>query len=210
MDTKNLDAVYHDLQTNLPRQEVFWRRVTKSDDGCWLWSAGKYPTGYGAFRVLERNYGAHVVSYMLCVGEIPEGSQICHKCDVPACVRPDHLMLGNADVNMKDKMQKRRHPVGQRHHCAKLTDQLVAEIRASPLTGMEWSRRLGISVRSINKARAGETWKNVGVFNSLNPADQQPLSQPSLDTAHPDKTTLNRKWMRRSKSARSKIAIDQQ
>lgn len=209
MDTKNLDAVYHDLQTNLFRQKVFWSRVTKTKDGCWLWNAGKYPAGYGAFCVLNRNYGAHVVSYMLCVGGIPEGSQICHKCDVPACVRPDHLMLGNANVNMKDKMQKRRHPVGQRHHCAKLTDQLVAEIRASPLTGMEWSRRLGISVRSINKARAGETWKNVGVFNSLTLQDQQPLSPPNLDPAHLDKTTLSRKWMRRSKQALSKPATGQ-
>lgn len=191
MQTKNLDAVYHEINANASRKEDFWRQVTADQDGCWVWTGGKYPSGYGAFNVLKRNYGAHTISYMLKVGPIPEGSQICHVCDNPPCVRPSHLVLGNAKVNMADKMQKRRHPVGERSYQSKLTDDLVAQIRASKLPGTVWAEKLGLSHRTVNKARKGDTWKHVGIFDSKNPnaVGQQSLSRRGLDPVHHGKKT---------------------
>jgi hypothetical protein len=90
----------------------FWAKVLRSD-GCWLWSACVDEHGYGSFVRLQedgshRLEGAHRVAWELTHGPIPDGLRVCHHCDTPPCVRPDHLFLGTQADNMADMQRKGR------------------------------------------------------------------------------------------------------
>lgn len=75
------------------------------------------------------DYWAHRFSYILYVGNIPKGLFVCHTCDNPKCVNPQHLFLGTHKANMADMVRKDRHNKGIRNPSAKLTPQDVKEIR---------------------------------------------------------------------------------
>jgi hypothetical protein len=120
-----------------PTVEHFWSKVLKSE-GCWLWQAGTFARGYGCFTIRRRNYQSHRIAWELTYGPIPGGMFICHKCDNPRCVRPDHLFLGTPKDNMDDKTRKgrarytgpHRSPLGENGPKAKLTDDQVRDIRS--------------------------------------------------------------------------------
>jgi hypothetical protein len=87
----------------------FWSKVHKAEHGCWLWTASFRIGGYGNFMFRGKPHKAHRVSWILTHGEIPDGALVCHSCDTPACVRPDHLFLGTHQDNMQDMNAKGRH-----------------------------------------------------------------------------------------------------
>lgn len=86
-------------------EERFWSFVAKSD-GCWTWT-GTTMRGYGQFKT-TRLEQAHRVSWRMHFGPIPAGRSVCHSCDNPPCVRPDHLWLGTHAQNMRDMALKGR------------------------------------------------------------------------------------------------------
>lgn len=138
---------------------------------------GKNPRGYGCFKVKGRMLRAHRVSYMLHVGEIPQGMFICHRCDNPSCVRPDHLFLGTCDDNLRDASIKGRlggakhgsktKPEtvnrGESHGRAKLTESDVHQILAMKDTHTD--RRLaamfGVDSTQISLIHRGKSWRHV-------------------------------------------------
>lgn len=82
---------------------------TSKTETCWLWTGSVFKSsGYGACWVDPRTIGAHRASWIAHFGEIPEGMFVCHRCDVPLCVRPDHLFLGTPADNTRDMQQKGR------------------------------------------------------------------------------------------------------
>ena len=106
--------------------------VAEPNSGCWIWTGTVHGKGYGHIWYNGSCNKAHRVSYEVYVGEIPEGMVVMHRCDNPACVNPDHLILGTNQENMDDRNKKMRQAHGESHSKAKLTDELVRHIRSLP------------------------------------------------------------------------------
>ena len=123
--------------------DTFWGKVKKTDY-CWEWTASK-TYGYGQFVFNKKHYRAHRFSWGIHFGDIPAGLIVCHKCDNPSCVRPDHLFLGTTKDNVSDKLSKGRHRFGRsygpKNHAVK-----VKEIDASKVINLFNS---GLRVREI-------------------------------------------------------------
>lgn len=77
---------------SLPFDKRFWSKVDKSSD-CWVWTSGTTKHGYGMFCYEGRMKGAHVVSWEIENGPVPDGMKVDHRCHTEACVRPSHLRL---------------------------------------------------------------------------------------------------------------------
>jgi hypothetical protein len=93
-----------------PNSETNFRKaIAVGEPGeCWLWTNATDPGGYGMFKLGGNvRVAAHRLAYALDRGE-PGKSHVCHRCDNPTCVNPDHLFLGTAKANAQDKVQKGR------------------------------------------------------------------------------------------------------
>lgn len=98
-------------KTSLDRKRVEFNskyKVNKTS-GCFEWVGTPNGNGYGVMQFHGRQTLAHRVSWFLNCGD-PGELFVCHKCDNPPCVNPDHLFLGSAADNNKDKGRKGRHP----------------------------------------------------------------------------------------------------
>lgn len=88
-------------------RERFWSKVSCSE-GCWLWTGAKTEKGYGVFGIGKETDKAHRIAWRLSYGPIPKCIFVLHKCDTPACVRPEHLFLGTNQDNVNDMIRKGR------------------------------------------------------------------------------------------------------
>jgi len=145
-------------------EETFWLNVAKADDnGCWLWQ-GRTMKGYGSISLSGRNMAAHRLSYEMAFGAIPDGLWVLHKCDIRACVRPDHLFLDTVADNAADMTAKGRSANGERHGRAKLTEESVRAIRqlyqARIMTGRQLAARFQVSKQAISDIVRGVNWKS--------------------------------------------------
>ena len=146
----------------------FWSRVDRSGE-CWLWTRGSTGNGYGMFSEAKHKLVlAHRYSWELANGSIPEGMFVCHTCDTPRCVRPEHLFLGTNAENMQDASRKgrlvgkRKPRRGEESLSAKLTAADVAEIRARLSVGESQSalgRRYGVTQSAIWLIKTGKNWR---------------------------------------------------
>lgn len=102
----------------------FFEKYTPvTESGCWLWD-GATTKGYGNLGINGKTHLAHRLSWQIHFGEIPKGLLVCHKCDVPACVNPNHLFLGTVSDNAIDSVRKGRY-VGNRNKGPKTNGKLT-------------------------------------------------------------------------------------
>jgi hypothetical protein len=144
------------------RDELFAGRVDMTGD-CWVWTKHK-AAGYGRFGAEGKEHYAHRASYEIHNGPIPEGMQVCHTCDNPACVKPEHLFLGTARDNMRDKTKKGRNgvPGGGDSNLAKLTWEEASMMRKLSRRGESTkglARQFKVAERTARDIIAGKTYR---------------------------------------------------
>lgn len=144
---------------------------------CWLWKGAKYVNGYGNLRVNKRHLSAHRYSYelhhplTLPIENIKY--VVCHTCDTPACVNPNHLFLGTRSDNMRDCVDKGRfykevhdwNHLGEKAYQAILSTEKVLEIRKLWATGNYTLRQLyetyNVSKGCMWGVVERKTWKHI-------------------------------------------------
>lgn len=157
--------------------------------GCWLWGGATSERGYGnAYAGVDgvrRQWGAHRLSWARHNGRVPDKMEfVCHKCDVPACVNPEHLFLGTPKENTQDMMRKGRRVApsvsnrargerhgsklnpdsvlkGANHPAAKLSEADVFAIRDTSLPGTVMAAKYGVSNNTISRIRSRLIWRHV-------------------------------------------------
>jgi hypothetical protein len=155
----------------------FWSYVNKNGPipkhcphlgPCWIWLKSCLKSGgYGQFNINGDMWRAHVLSYVLTRGDIPDGIWICHHCDNPKCVNPDHLFPGTPQDDMTDMIKKGRakHAFCETHPSSLHTDAQIANLKAWLLEGKTSKARLGrmfnFDRSSVTKIGKGLLWKQV-------------------------------------------------
>lgn len=145
-------------------------------DGCWEWSGYRNESGYGVVRPGGRRgklWLAHRLSFTLLVKPIPDELHVLHKCDNPACIRPDHLFLGTNNDNIADRIKKgrpggaqcwKRKRLGDDHPRVKVSDADVVRMRQRFANG-EKTRALadeyGIGVATAWRIATGRDRRSV-------------------------------------------------
>jgi hypothetical protein len=159
-------------------EERFWSHVIKMSNGCWLWTSHTGHMGHGTFKIEGRNIQSTHYSWLLHMNrKVPDGICLCHTCDEPRCVNPNHLFLGTRKDNNIDRDQKDRQAKGEKHGHSKLNEQSVLLIRGSELTNDELSILLKVDRKTIKRVREGKSWKSVTQTQMFSQAGQPP--QPS-------------------------------
>ncbi len=150
----------------------FWSKVDQSGgrSKCWPWKAARLKLGYGVFMMRGNiTLRAHRIAFTLAKGHIPNGLDVCHKCDNPPCTNPAHLFAGTTRQNLEDASSKKRcavqrHPEivrGVRNGSAKLTDDAVRIIRKKQLSITQTAKQFGVSITVIKGVRNRSSWTHV-------------------------------------------------
>lgn len=170
-------------------EERFWEKVYKNgpilkhmDSPCWIWVGSRNGAGYGTFWDGNWYTMAHKFSYLIHYGKAKDGQIICHECDNPPCINPEHLFSGTLKDNTQDMIKKGRlnPPIGFRHRAytkpetilmgekspaSKLTDKEVIEIRERYKAGGISTRKIakiyGVTGGTIQAIIKRKTWKHI-------------------------------------------------
>jgi len=144
--------------------KLFWDKVRiLGPDDCWNWLAS-VKSGYGHFTTGSRHglsQSAHRTSYMLSKGPINDGLHVCHTCDNPLCVNPNHLFLGTPQENTQDMLSKQRSARGEKNTKSKLKESDIVSIRSDLRSSKEIALEYGVKSLAINRIKRNIYWRHV-------------------------------------------------
>jgi hypothetical protein len=142
-----------------------WAKVQRSSNGCLEYTGARLPKGYGFIRA-RRADGSHFMTaasraaWLVTYGDIPEGMQVCHRCDNPPCCEPTHLFLGTTQENTADRVAKSRTARGLALPQTKLSaadmDAVRAMYSSGALTQRQVALRLGINQATVSRILSGK------------------------------------------------------
>ena len=144
------------------KERLLAKTSVNAKTGCWECTSSP-DNEYGRIRLNGKQHLAHRVSWETHNGAVPDGLLVCHRCDNPKCINPEHLFLGTHSANMADMSRKgRRRGIvavnGERHGRAKLTNSDVIVIRSSVQSAKSLACDYGVSDRQIRNIRSGKSW----------------------------------------------------
>jgi HNH endonuclease len=161
---RGLCAAHYSAQRFGPRltlEDRFWRKVPNRPEdpaACWEWAGSRGSRGYGVIRDGKPRQ-AHRVAWEIANGPIPEDLVVRHRvCGNPICVRVEHLALGTHQDNADDRIRHGRSCRGEEQALARLTEDLVREIRGSSESTNALARRLKVGTSTVRDIRKGRTW----------------------------------------------------
>lgn len=136
-----------------PWRERFFEKVKKTAR-CHLWIGYRDRVGYARFWLNGESRLAHVVIWEAANGQVPDGKEVLHACDVKHCVRLDHLSAGTHDDNIKDAARRGRIP-------RELSPAQVIEARKRYAAGVgatELARAFNVSFWNMRDVLRGRTF----------------------------------------------------
>lgn len=144
------------------------QRNHKKVSECWIWTGCVGKDGYGVLGVGRKQMRAHRASFEAFSGEIPGGLLVCHRCDQPLCVNPDHLFLGTPRDNTQDMIRKSRRKTlrGESHPNSKITmkdRETIRLLRSSGAKLSEVAEKFGIAIQTVSAIANGD--RNYGTRN---------------------------------------------
>jgi hypothetical protein len=149
-----------------------WEAKVERTENHWLWTGSHNLGGYGHLRsgpAPGRLEKAHRLAWEFYRGPLPLGLLVLHRCDIPACVNPDHLFLGTQEDNAMDMVQKGRKrggfngiPPPHRSWTLKPVEIRAIRFRASQgETYASLSRAFHVTAATISSVVRRKSWKRV-------------------------------------------------
>lgn len=175
-----------------PAAERFEMQVKRREDGCWIWAGGVDLDGYGAFKgeaAGQQFLRAHRWSWAHHNNKrVPPGAHICHTCDNPRCVNPEHLFLGDPLANMRDKVAKGRLRVadGEKNGHAKLTEAQARAILADPRPHAAIAADYGVKSSTVGSIKQRVSWQHIEDVVVAQPPPRVSHRQGVSDRITPD------------------------
>lgn len=160
-----------DLRFDFVSEKLAEHSIT--EEGCWEYNGYKNPLGYGEFKIYcatstpkKRKFRASRVAYAFYNGVDPGELYVCHRCDNPSCINPDHLFLGTPMDNTQDMIRKGRNAsqCGESNNAAKISESIVIDVIAKIREGKnnkQIAAELPICHSMVSLIRLGKTWRHV-------------------------------------------------
>lgn len=141
-------------------------------NGCWIWMGPLNMHGYGKIGC-ESYANAHRASFACSIKPIPKGMFVCHKCDIPSCINPEHLFLGSPSDNSKDMKLKGRHCFGEKNGRSKITSSQAIQIFKSKDQYKIIASSFGISISMVRRIKERIAWAHIlpkggGTYREIN------------------------------------------
>ncbi len=141
----------------------FYEKVTiPNKDGCMEWNSSISKNGYGVFTIHPKFIHAHRFAYKFFIGEFSNDLCVLHKCDNRKCVSPEHLFLGDKNLNNKDRANKKRSSIN--YGAAKLDAKKAKDIRIKihqGITPYELASFYKVKPATIYNIINNKTWRNI-------------------------------------------------
>lgn len=152
------------MTINYERFHRSYRINTKT--GCWEWIKAKHRQGYGWFHIDGRNWLAHRASWFMRHLFIPPRKiSVCHSCDNPSCVNPEHLFIGSQRDNVLDCIAKgranRSRPVGSKNPMAVFSEAQVRRILRDNRKQRDIAREYECAESTISMIKRGKNWPHL-------------------------------------------------